>query len=167
MARPSKRSWSIQLYSFSAESDLSALEHDPQNHVTERGRESSAHQSGQTRIRAHQLGDDKARGNSRDCSANRDLIRNNKVFEIDKGGDEQDRNKNPIGDGDFPRKRFPNGEKQKRGEQFDTEIAKGNSGPALGATAAQKQPANQRNILMPGNRRFAGWTERTPRPVHA
>ena len=85
------------------------------------------------------------------------------MFEIDKGGDEQDRNENPIGDGDFPRKRFPNCEKQKRGEQFDAEIAKGNSGPALGATAAQKQPANQRNILLPRNLCFADRAKRTAR----
>src|SRR5438105_9671583 len=44
MPRPMKWSWSIQLHSFLAKGDLSALEDDPQNHVTERGRKRSADQ---------------------------------------------------------------------------------------------------------------------------
>src|SRR5207245_3912704 len=103
--------------------------------------------------------------NSRDRSANGDLIRNNKVFEIDESGDEQDRNENPIGDRDFPRKTFPNREKQKGRQQFDAEIAKGNPGPAIGATPTQKQPAHQRNILPPRNLCFADRTKRTGRSV--
>ena len=106
-----ERSWSIQLHSFFAKGDLSAFEHDPQNQITERGCERGTDQCRQTRVRAHQLGNNKTRDNSRDRSANGDLVGNNKMFEIDEGGDEQDRNENPVGDRDFPRKNLPDGEK--------------------------------------------------------
>src|SRR5207249_11151803 len=132
MARPGKRSWSIQLHPFSPESDLAAFEHDPQNYVTERRRENSTNERSQTRIRAHQLGNDKTRDNSHDRSANGDQVGNNEVLEIDEGCDEQDRNENPIGDRDFLRKIFPDGKKQKSRQQFDAEIAKSNHGPELG-----------------------------------
>src|ERR1700726_790454 len=124
MPRPIEWSWSIQLHPFFSEGDLSALKHDPQNYVTERGRERGTHERSQPRVRAHQLRNDETRDNSRDRSADGDLVGNNKVFKIDESGDKQDRNENPVGDSDLPRKNFPNGEEQKRGQQFDAEITK-------------------------------------------
>src|SRR6266480_3130015 len=163
MPRPIEWSRPIQFHPLFSEGDLSAFEHDPQNHVTECGRERGTNQRSQPRVRAHQLGDDKTRDNSRDRHDNGDLVGNNKVFEIDEGGDEQDRKENPRGDRDLPRKNSPDGEKQKRGQQFDAKITKGNPGAAVCTTATEQQPTHQWNVLSPRNLCFAGRAKGTTR----
>src|SRR5207237_10350966 len=126
-------------------------------------RERGANKRGQTLVRAHQFGKNKTRDNPRDRPANRDLVGNNKVFQIDESCDEQDRNKNPVSNRDLPRKNFPDSEKQKRGQQFNAEIAKGNPGAAVCATPAEKQPTHQRNVLSPWNLCFASRAKGTTR----
>src|SRR2546423_4167237 len=163
MPRPVERRWAVEFYSLLPERDVSAFEHDPQNDVTERGRESRADQRCETRIGAHQLRNDEAGDQSGDGAANRDLVGNNEMLEIDKGRDEQNGNEDPIGNGDLPGKKLPDREKQKRGQQFDAEIAKGNFVSAFCATAAQKQPADDRNILLPRNLGFTDGAKRTTR----
>src|SRR5437016_6219639 len=135
---PFKRCWRVKSHSFFPERDFAALEHDPQNDVTERSREGGANERSHARIGAHQLWNKKTRDDPRDCATNRDLVRNNKVFKVDKGGDEENGDKDPITDGDLPRKNSPDREKQKRRQQFDSEITEGDPRAAIGATSAEK-----------------------------
>ena len=60
------------------------------------------------------------------------------MLEIDEGGGDDERDENPVSDRDLPRERFPNDEEEKRGEQFDREIAEGDARAALGAASAQQ-----------------------------
>src|SRR5438093_6779143 len=88
------------------------------------------------------------------------------MFEIDKCAEDQQRNKNPVGDRHRPRKALPDREEKKRREQFHGKIAKGDSAPAVGATTAKGEPTNQRQILIPGNRFLARRTKRAARLVY-
>ena len=87
------------------------------------------------------------------------------MLEVDEGRDDQERNEDPVNDRDRPRKSDPDGEKEKRGEQFDREIAKGDPAPAVRAFPAQPKPAEQRQVLMPRNRLLAGRTKRASRLI--
>src|SRR3982751_565535 len=87
------------------------------------------------------------------------------MLEVDKGGRDDECNKNPISDRDLPRKGFPNNKKEQGREQFDRQIAKSDSCPAIGAASTQCQPANERQILVPWNLRFAGRTKGAARLV--
>ena len=69
-------------------------------------------------------GNRKARDQPGSDTAQRDFIGNDEMLEIDKRRDDQQRDENPIGDRDLPRKRVPNGEKEQRSEQFDQKVAK-------------------------------------------
>src|SRR5262249_48141648 len=71
--------------------------------------------------------------------------------------------KHPIRDCDLPREKLPHRQKEDRGKQFDAEIAKRDFASAFCATAAQNNPAHERNILVPWNRSIARRTKRTPR----
>src|SRR5438046_8058186 len=88
------------------------------------------------------------------------------MFEIDECPGDQQRNKDPVGDRQRPRKTLPDGEEKKSCEQFHGKIAKGDFAPAIGATTAKGEPTNQRQILMPGNRFLARWTKRAARLVY-
>src|SRR5207248_7246503 len=79
-------------------------------------------------------------GNS---SANGKFIGNDEMLEVDKGGGDDECNKNPISDRDLPRKRFPYDKKEKGSEQLNREIAKSDSRSAMSAASAQYQPANE------------------------
>src|SRR5437867_2764240 len=87
------------------------------------------------------------------------------MFEIDEGGDDEERNEYPVGERNLPRKSSPDGKKEKGGDQFNAEIAKGDSGAAIGTTSAQKKPTNQGDVLIPWNRIFTVRTKRTARFV--
>ena len=78
------------------------------------------------------------------------------MLEVDKRRDDEERNENPISDGDLPRERSPDGEKKKRSEQFDRKITKRNLRSAFRAAAAQNKPTEKRQILIPGDRCLAG-----------
>src|SRR5438445_13749918 len=95
---PFKRCWRVKFHSFFAERDFAALEHDPQNDVTERSRERGANERSDARIGAHQLWNKEARDDPRDCGTNRDLVRIDRGCKCDKGGDETSRSASPMGD---------------------------------------------------------------------
>jgi hypothetical protein len=95
-------------------------------------------------IGAHQRRNRKARNDSGNRAANRHLIGNDEVFKVDKGGDDKNRNENPVGDCNLPRKSSPNCEEEKRGDQFYAEIAKRNPASAVRAPLAQYEPTDQR-----------------------
>jgi hypothetical protein len=100
--------------------------------------------------RVHQLRHSEARQDPNDCSADRDFVGNNEMLEVDEGGRDEERNKKPVSDRDVPRKNFPDPEKEKRGEKFDGEITEGDAGAAVRAFAAKEQPAQERDVLVPG-----------------
>src|SRR4029077_7777095 len=96
-----------------------------------------------------------AASHARDCAANRYAVRDNEMLKIDKGSDDQERNKNPIRDCHLPRKPLPDRQEQKCANQFHREIAKRNFCAAIGTSAAEYKPTDQRKIVMPCNRFFA------------
>ena len=65
----------------------------------------------------------------------------------------------------MPRERAPDDEKEKRGNEFDREIAKRNFAFAICAASAQRDPTDERYVLIPGNFFFAGRTKRTARTI--
>ena len=88
---------------------------------------------------------DRGRGDQAGNSpANGKFIGNDEMLEVDKGGSDDECNKNPIGDRDLPRKRFPHAKKEKGSEKLDREIAKSDPRPAISALSTQYQPANER-----------------------
>ena len=87
------------------------------------------------------------------------------MLKIDKCSDDQERNENPVHNRHLPREALPDREKKKRGEQFDGEIAKSDFCAAIRASAAKREPTDQRQILIPRNRLFAGRTKRAARPI--
>ena len=58
---------------------------------------------------------------------------------------------------------MPNHEKKKRGDQFHREIAECDFVAAVCAAAAQHEPTDQRQILVPGDRLLASRTKRAAR----
>ena len=68
-------------------------------------------------------------------------IGNDEMFEVDKGRDDQNGNEEPVSDSHLPGKKFPNREKKQRGQEFNAEISKRDSGAALGTTPTQEKPA--------------------------
>ena len=88
------------------------------------------------------------------------------MLKIDKRSDDQEGNKNPVGDRHLPREHFPNCQEKERGNQFDGEIAERNFGAAICATAAKREPTEQRQVLVPGNRLLAVGTKRPARSVN-
>ena len=88
------------------------------------------------------------------------------MLEIDKCSDHKERNKNPVRDRDLPREALPDREEKERRKQFHGKIAKSNFAPAVCATTAEQDPADQRQILMPGNRSFTRGAKRAARPVN-
>ena len=88
------------------------------------------------------------------------------MLKIDKRSNDKEGNKNPVGHRQLPREHLPNCQEEERGNQFDAEIAERNFGAAICATAAKREPTDQRQILVPGNRLLAAGTKRTARPVN-
>ena len=88
------------------------------------------------------------------------------MFEIDKCSNDQERNKNPVCNRHLPRKGLPDDQEQERSDQFHREIAKGDFRAAIRAATAKQNPANQRQILVPGNLLFARRAKRATRFVN-
>ena len=84
------------------------------------------------------------------------------MFEIDKRSNDEKRRENPVRNRRLPRKALPNRQEKQRSDQFHREITKGDFRAAIRTTPTQQNPADQRQILMPGNRLFAGRTKRAP-----
>ena len=53
--------------------------------------------------------------------------------------DDQERNENPVGKRNLPGESPPDGEKEKGGQQFDTEIAKSDLASAICASAHEEK----------------------------
>src|SRR4030095_3740656 len=100
-------------------------------------------------MRTHQLRYRHTGNESDDDSTDRHAVWNDEMFEIDECADDQERNKNPVGERHRPRKTLPDGEEKKSCEQFHGKIAKGDLAPAVRAAAAEHEPAGQRQIYVP------------------
>ncbi len=85
------------------------------------------------------------------------------MLEVDKCSDDDKGHENPVGGDDWPRKAAPNSEEQKRGNEFDAEVTKRDSASTVGAASPQHEPADQRQIVVPRNRSFAGRAKRATR----
>ena len=84
------------------------------------------------------------------------------MLKVDECRDDEQRNENPVSDRDLPREGAPNGEKKKRGNEFDRKITKRNLASAICAATAQSNPTDEWQILIPGNFFFAGGTKGSP-----
>src|SRR6202040_2923924 len=107
----------------------------------------------------HQFRNQKAGDNSRDRAANRHLVRNDEMFEVDKWRDDKDGNENPVGDCDLPWKNSPHRQKKQGSDQFDAKITEGDLAAAVGTAPAKREPAHQRQVLAPGDLLFAIWAK--------
>ena len=162
---PCERRRRVELDPFSAKSDLSRFEHDPENHVAERSGQRGANTGCHARICLHQSWNNNAASHARDCSADCDAVRNNEMLKIDKRSDDQERNENPVRNRHLPREPLPDRKEKKCGNEFHREIAEGNFCAAICASAAKREPTDQRKIVMPWNRLFAARTKRPTRPI--
>ena len=77
------------------------------------------------------------------------------MFEIDKRRDDNERNKDPVSHRHLPGKALPDRQKEQCGKQLHGKITECYFGTAVCAAAAQQKPADQRQILMRGNRLLA------------
>ena len=107
-----------------------------------------------------------AAGNARNDSTDRYPVRDDKMFEVDECSHNQKRSEEPVRDCRLPWKTLPDRQKQHAGDQFDGEIAKSDFPTAIRTAAAEQDPADQRQILMPRNRLFARRAKRAARLVN-
>src|SRR5206468_6740479 len=96
---------------FWPESDFARFSHNPQDHVTQSGREKRTNTGRKAGIGSHQSWNSDTESDAGDYSADRYPIRNNEMLEVDKRSDDKERNKNPICDRHLPRKALPDREK--------------------------------------------------------
>ena len=87
------------------------------------------------------------------------------MLKIDKRPDDQERNENPIRNRHLPREPLPHRKEKKCGKEFHREIAERNSCAAICASAAKREPTDQRKIVMPLNWLVALRAKRPPRPI--
>src|ERR1044071_972918 len=146
---PGKWCRRIELNSLFSESLLPCLEHDPQNHVTRERRDRGDQERRPSSFSRHQGGGKKARDQAGNYSPNRHFIWNNEMLEIDEDSNEEQGNKNPIGGRDRPWKLEPDGQEKKGGHEFHHEIAEGNWAATVRAAPPEKEPAYERNVVMP------------------
>ena len=97
--------------------------HHPEDDVAQRRRKRGRKDGASPGSRGHQLRDDSTGHDAGDGAADRDLVGNNKMLEVDEGGGDKERDKNPIGDRHFPRKTFPDEEEEERGQELDEKVA--------------------------------------------
>src|SRR2546426_942359 len=157
---PCKRRRRVETNPLSSKSDFARFQNDQKNRVAQSSREHGADARGKPRIRIHQGWDCHAGKDACDYPADGHPVRNNEMFEIDECSDNEERNKNPVADRHLPREGLPDREEQKCGKKLDSEIAKSDFAPAICATTAEHDPADQRQILMPWNRFLASRTKR-------
>src|SRR6266567_331538 len=156
---PSKRRRRIETNSFFSESDFARLQNNQKNQVTEDSREQRTNTRSDSRIGVHQSRYCQASSEPRDYPADRHPVWNNEMLKIDKSPDDEKRNKNPVRDRHWPGEALPDCQEKKRGQQFHRKIAKCDFAPAICAAAAEHDPADQRQILMPQNRLLTRWTK--------
>src|SRR5215475_8160314 len=82
----------VELDPFSAKSNLSRFQNNPENHVAEGSGQRGANTGCHARICLHQSWNDNAASHARDCSADCYTVRNNEMLKIDKSSDDQERN---------------------------------------------------------------------------
>ena len=87
------------------------------------------------------------------------------MLKIDECPDDQKRNENPVGDRHLAREPLPDPEEEQCGNEFHREIPKRNFFAAIRAATAKHQPADQRKILIPGDRLLAVRAKRATRPI--
>src|SRR5206468_2914724 len=88
------------------------------------------------------------------------------MLEVDKCSNDEERNENPIGERDLPGKLAPDGEKKKSGQEFHREIAEGNAAATVRTAPPQKEPAQERDILIPPELLLARRAKGAARLVH-
>src|SRR5436309_8010919 len=162
---PRERRRRVELDPFSAKSNLSRFQNDPKNHIAERSGQRGANTGCHARICLHQSWNNNAASHARDCSADCHPVRNNEMLKIDKRSDDQERNKNPVRNRHLPREPLPDCKEKKCGNEFHREIAERNFCTAMCASAAKREPTDQRKIVMPWNRLFTLRTKRATRPI--
>src|SRR3954447_9057165 len=87
------------------------------------------------------------------------------MLKIDKGSDDQERNENPVCNRHLPGKPLPYRKEKKCSNEFHCEIAERDFRTAISASAAKREPTDQRKIVMPWNQLFALRTKRSTRPI--
>src|SRR5262249_52153629 len=112
---PCERRRRVELDPFSAESNLSRFQNDPENHVAERSGQRGANTGCHARICLHQSWNNDAASHSRDCSADCYPIRNDEMLKIDKRSDDQERNENPVRNRYLRRESLPDRKEKKCG----------------------------------------------------
>src|SRR2546430_8393496 len=157
---PCKRRRRVETNPLSSKSDFARSQNDKKNRVAQSSREHGADARGKPRILIHQGWDCHAGNDARDYPADGHPVRNNEMFEIDECSDNEERNKNPVADRHLPREGLPDREEQKCGKKLDSEIAKSDFASAICAATPEHDPADQRQILMPGNRSFTRGAKR-------
>src|SRR5678815_5024414 len=140
---PRERRRPVELDPFSAKSDLSRFEHDPENHVTERSGQRGANTGYHARICLHQSWNNNAASYARDCSADCYAVRDNEMLKIDKRSNDHQRNENPVRNRHLPRKPLPDRKEKKCGKEFHREIAERNLCAAICASTAKREPTDQ------------------------
>ena len=163
---PRERRRRVESNPFSAKSDFARFQDNQKDHITKRGREQRAKTGREPRIGSHQSRDSQTANNARGGSADCYAVWNNEMLKIDKCPDDEERHKNPVGNRHLRRETLPDRQKKKCGNQFHGEIAKRNFRAAICAATAKEKPADQRQILVPGNRLLAVRAERAPRLVN-
>src|SRR4030095_696742 len=162
---PRKRCRTVEFDSFPAKRDLSRFENDPENHVTERSGKRGANTGCYPRICLHQSWNKHAASHAGDCSADCYAVRNDEMLKIDESSDDQERNKNPVGNRHLPGEPLTDRNEKKCGNEFHREIAERNFCAAICTPAAKHKPTDQGKIVMPWNRLFALRTKRATRPI--
>ena len=166
MSLPGKRRGCIETNSFFSKSDFARFQNNQKNHVTEDSREQRTNTRSDSRIGVHQSRYCQASSEPRDYPADRHPVWNDEMLKIDKCPDDKERNKNPVRDCHWPGEALPDREEKKRGQQFHRKIAKGDFASAICAVAAEHEPADQRQVLLPRNQLLARWTKRAARLVY-
>ena len=88
------------------------------------------------------------------------------MLKIDECSYDKQRDKNPVRDRDLPWEPLPDRQEKERGNKFDAEIAKRNSGAAICAATAKDHPTDQRQILVPRNRLLTVRAKRATRLIN-
>ncbi len=164
-ARPGEGSRRVEPDAFLAENLFAGFENDPQNDVAENRRERRGEQGAAAAGGVHQFRHDEAGDHARHRSANGYFVGDNEVLEVDEGRGDKERDENPVSDRHRPRERFPDAKEKERGQELDGEIAEGNADAAVSAFAAQEEPAQERNVLVPLELGLARRTKRAARLI--
>lgn len=88
------------------------------------------------------------------------------MFQIDECPNDEERGEDPVRNCYLPGKALPDRHEQQRSDQFHREIAKGDFCAAIRTATAEQNPADQRQVLTPGNRLFAGRAKRATRFIN-